>query len=70
MATNDTPDRAATDRDTGTGDTSASHAPEHEPGAATLREDAPDPGPTAPDGPAPDLADINSGDGPGMSPGE
>lgn len=36
------------------------------PDRATERE----PGPFAPEGEAPDLADINPGEGPGQSPGE
>lgn len=44
--------------------------PEHEPAAATMREDRPDAPPRAPDDPAPDMADINPGEGPGRSPGE
>jgi hypothetical protein len=44
--------------------------PPTEPGPAILRDDAPDPGPQAPGDPAPDLAGINSGEGPGVTPGE
>ncbi len=44
--------------------------PANEPGPAVLRDDAPEPGAQAPDGPAPDLAAINPGEGPGESPGE
>jgi hypothetical protein len=45
------------------------HHPDDEPGAA---EPSPmtDPGPSAPDDPAPDLDRIESGDGPGQTPGE
>jgi hypothetical protein len=46
------------------------HAPEHEPGAAIVRDDAPEPGPQAPDDAAPDLGHITSGDGPGQTPGQ
>ncbi len=43
--------------------------PDQEPAAAELRREE-EPGPSAPDGPAPDLDEIQPGDGPGQSPGE
>ena len=43
--------------------------PEHEPAAATLSGEQ-GPGPSAPDGEAPDMDEIEPGDGPGQSPGE
>ena len=43
--------------------------PDQEPAPAELTPDA-EPGPSAPDGPAPDLDAIEPGDGPGPSPGE
>lgn len=70
MSTSDAVERTGQAGDEQGGDTSGSHAPEHEPAAAILRDDEPGPGPSAPEDPAPDLAEINSGEGPGMSPGE
>jgi hypothetical protein len=43
--------------------------PEHEPGPAE-RSTAPADRPLAPDGDAPDLGEIQPGEGPGQSPGE
>jgi hypothetical protein len=45
------------------------HHPPEEPGPAELTSAA-EPGPIAPHDPAPDLADIEPGDGPGQTPGE
>lgn len=50
-------------------DRSDPHHPQDEPGPAELTG-SPDPGPIAPHDPAPDLKDIESGDGPGQTPGE
>jgi hypothetical protein len=43
--------------------------PDHEPGAAEIVAPR-EPMPGAPDGEAPDLDEIESGEGPGQSPGE
>jgi hypothetical protein len=46
-----------------------SNHPAHEPAAAEIVAPR-EPLPSAPDGEAPDLAEVESGDGPGQSPGE